>query len=629
MKSKIFMKKALALTCTVSLVAQSAGANVLNATPEDYVTNGDYDAKNFRVRQWMKIPFYFSVPRTSILPLPSELATTPVKGVSPVIVYDYLQMNNKRLAENPNSLGLRLLTVKGTDDRTKSSRALGASGLIQTGDVLLSFRREWFGTLRYAQLQLGISHAGVAYIDEKGSLRNIDMPMDAETVGKDNRLLAPHYKEAPVLHVVRLTDMTDDGQNSEEVKTRVKNIQGWIDRLMAKAPYSKGNLRFNKDYANPSYGRGDWLRFIGFNKSEALSFVGELGRLAFGAPLQEGKTLDMFCSEFAWSLLSLRNCDPNDSNVQQAFASEAQPACIDPTFAPMGVFGNYLDQGQGTLSDGIISTKTIGLMDGPLLALDALDVHGETRRRMVNKILASATGKGKHISSGHRAVEEGILSIFPQFYDVLKMYYNLMDRAPGVVTKALSASENEPEESENPDNQLTAEQIETLEEAEQEQAAKDAEEAPFQPLIDAHVDYAAQNLPSSIDFKRAMETSGVYTSDWLNVALMHIKNFALFLEKAWVEIGEGNIPSLRGIIAKPGTVGIRTALNQLPPSNYSPTAFMIHGMMSPESNVKKVNYVGTIVYSKPIKTKMNAGDKNLSNVDLYTEFEKLVKGQSK
>lgn len=37
-------------------------------------------------------------------------------------------------------------------------------GLVQVGDILLSFRREWYKTLRYSHIELVVSHAAVAYL---------------------------------------------------------------------------------------------------------------------------------------------------------------------------------------------------------------------------------------------------------------------------------------------------------------------------------------------------------------------------------------------------------------------------------------------------------------------------------
>ena len=52
--------------------------------------------------------------------------------------------------------------------------------------MLLTFRSEWGGAGAYPNVQMGISHTGVAWIKD-GVLHNIDNPLDQEYLGAGNR----------------------------------------------------------------------------------------------------------------------------------------------------------------------------------------------------------------------------------------------------------------------------------------------------------------------------------------------------------------------------------------------------------------------------------------------------------
>ena len=68
---------------------------------------------------------------------------------------------------------MRLVVAK----RAGLAKRLAKSGLVQTGDLLLTFRAEWGGVGAYPNVQMGISHTGVAYVKD-GVVRNIDNPLD-------------------------------------------------------------------------------------------------------------------------------------------------------------------------------------------------------------------------------------------------------------------------------------------------------------------------------------------------------------------------------------------------------------------------------------------------------------------
>ena len=137
--------------------------------------------------------------------------------------------------------------------RAGFAQRLGKSGLMQTGDLLLTFRSEWGGAGAYPNVQMGISHTGVAYVKD-GVLHNIDNPLNEEYLGPGNRgeLNGEHYRTLQFIHVIRPRNLTDAER---------ANIVAWATRLTtsAKRVYPK-ELSFNQDYNAPKYQVGQARR---------------------------------------------------------------------------------------------------------------------------------------------------------------------------------------------------------------------------------------------------------------------------------------------------------------------------------------------------------------------------------
>jgi hypothetical protein len=188
-----------------------------------------------------------------------------------------------------------------------------------------------------------------------------------------------------------------------------------VARLAVNGPkaYAAGAIRFNKDYSTPKY-----------RANEPMKFVGDVGRIALQIDLDE--QLTEYCSEFAWSVLSLRDCNPDDAEVRDAFKKQAAPNCIREIFAPMPVFGNIT-----TAQDKTDATKTVGLADGiPLISnsqfhyVQDLGQRAKLQTRLIRKMVFSkASGKGEKISQGHLAVEEGLGE---DFFSATLNYYSLL-----------------------------------------------------------------------------------------------------------------------------------------------------------------------------------------------------------
>ena len=192
-----------------------------------------YDAKvNEQMAKKLKIPVYFALPASARSPLPDNI------DISDKLV-DFKHPDGQSAQ---GDVGLRLVMAK----RAGMAKRLGKSGLIQTGDVLLTFRSEWGGAGAYPNVQMGISHTGIAYVKD-GVVYNIDNPMNAEYLGADfkSQLTSEHYRTLNFIHVIRPRNLTDAER---------ANITAWATRLTgsAKKVYPE-QIAFNDDYNAPKY----------------------------------------------------------------------------------------------------------------------------------------------------------------------------------------------------------------------------------------------------------------------------------------------------------------------------------------------------------------------------------------
>src|SRR5262245_16781718 len=129
----------------------------------------EFDPKvNREVARRLTIPVYFTVPDTARARLPRKINTTDR-------LVDFRHPDGMRTDAR---VGLRLIIGK----RQGLPRRLAQSGLVQTGDILLTFRPEWGGVGAYPNVQMGISHTGIAYVKD-GTVHNIDNPLDNEFIG--------------------------------------------------------------------------------------------------------------------------------------------------------------------------------------------------------------------------------------------------------------------------------------------------------------------------------------------------------------------------------------------------------------------------------------------------------------
>jgi hypothetical protein len=358
-------KAAAAITCLIASALSPYSASAADFTFNEK-TNADLAKK-------LKIPVYFAVPKSTWAKLPNIKTTDKL-----------VDFKHPDAMKAKGDVGLRLVVAK----RSGLSARLGKSGLLQTGDIMLTFRSEWGGAGAYPNIQMGISHTGFAYIDKNGNLRNLDNPMDGEYVGPGN-LTSEHYRTLNFLHVIRPRNLTDQQK---------ANLLAWATKLNASAgKVYPSQISFNQDYQKPK-----------FQSGRPLTFVKDFGSIALGQG-HSGKPLDMYCSEFVWSLLSLRNCDPVKD--AEAFKGSRVPSCVKEPMEPMKATGNVLPtHGRNSYS---------GLADGPLLVIDQLELPDDVRKPLIDSIFVENPAGLAKMSVGHRQVAQ---EMQPQF-ERLKSYY--------------------------------------------------------------------------------------------------------------------------------------------------------------------------------------------------------------
>lgn len=327
------------------------------------------------------VPFYFSVPKDAI--------TTPLNRPQ----YPYPTVWNP--STEVENAGLRLIVInQGGQDPAKKKAArvdmakrLARAGVLEDGDIALSFRPELAGTMAYPHVQMGVTHASLVYT-QNGEAFNIDSPLDGEYVGQFNTL---HFSGGTnssgnreygtdALQVIRPKNMD---------AARKGSLQKWIGSLksnLSRINGQRAQVKFQKDYLTPIFAA---------KQMTTKQTVTKLGQII----LEDDKTtkLPMYCSEFAWHMLALSSCSAEE--IREAGPEGAD--CVDPLFDPMPLVSST--QGQ------------IGLAEGPLQNI--LIAPPADRPALIGKVFA--TGNASGLSSGHRAVAEQVAPLM----DGLAQYY--------------------------------------------------------------------------------------------------------------------------------------------------------------------------------------------------------------
>lgn len=319
-------------------------------------------------------PFYFTVPKSAInVPLnrnqyPYSTIWNPSVGVA--------------------DSGLRMIVINQTNQEVANKKAariemakkLARAGVLQDGDIALSFRPNLANSMAYPHIQMGVTHASLVYT-QNGEAYNIDSPLDGEYVGQFSTLHFTGGTSASgsrdygtdALQIVRPKNMD---------ATRKASLQKWIGTL-------KNNLsRINGQRAQVKFQKNYLLPIFAAKRMTTKQTVTTLGKIILEK--DTSTQLPMYCSEFAWHMIALSNCSAEQ--IQSAGPEGAD--CVDAPFEPMPLVSTT--QGQ------------IGLAEGPLMNL-LLAPPGE-REALVESTFATGAG-ATGLSSGHRAVAEQVADL--------------------------------------------------------------------------------------------------------------------------------------------------------------------------------------------------------------------------
>ena len=315
----------------------------------------------FKVDYALDVPDFMMVPKS-----------TWVAGF-PELNKDDIQTEVATAAQDAN-LGLRLVHLKKSYQATKrASETLGENGVIESGDILLSLRPAWADTLAYAHVQLGISHAALAFVvemDGKKYVHSLESPMSYSSF-----LDSPHqYSDLEAFHILRPT-LTEAEKS---------NLKRWAKLTMSHAD----RFAFFSDYSKPMYKRG----LPGVDRP-----IDQV-RLLAKVIKEGGPTFSCYCSEFVWTFLGLRKCSPDEF--------------------PNGNLEMFFDPLKGFYQDA----PKAGLTQGPDAALrksgNPNRIQILTSKVFVDFLDSPSDLQGR-MSSGHQAVARANK---PKM-DLLKRYY--------------------------------------------------------------------------------------------------------------------------------------------------------------------------------------------------------------
>lgn len=351
-------------------VVESQGKSVMSTDPD----------------KLLDVPFYFSVPKDAVadsvtlnrsgytyptLWNPStELATAGLRIIAinqklpkaQLLPAPSSSAEEINAAKRPIALANRVAKKAARDDMSKQ---LASAGVIQDGDIVLSFRPENAGTVPYMHVQMGTTHASLAYV-QGGLAKNVDAPMkDNEYVGAFNTLhFTGGVNEAgtsadlgtDALHILRPRALA-------ESPARRQSLNFWA----AKAAVNRagGHVAFNSEYLAPSAP----------STAEARKLATDLGKHILGLSAPD---LTIFCSEFAWHMLALSNCSEGD--IRAAGPDGAQCAEEGIVFNQMPLIGteSVLGLGEGPLAGilGAPQTQRADLIKQLFASMDAVQMSG-------------------------------------------------------------------------------------------------------------------------------------------------------------------------------------------------------------------------------------------------------------
>jgi len=356
------------------------------------------------------IAFYETFPSSSYVSLKDVQMVAKSDDSNSVVLVDYVSVPAQ--SSGAAALGLRMALAP-QESRLEASQQLAENGLIKTGDILVSARPLFANSLQYLALQLEATHISMAVIvNENGRkvVYNMDIPMDTEmlsgaklgfgkSVMDSNHFLSDNRNL--MLHVLR------PRFESEQQKV---NMQKWLERALARAREKKiypSQISFNSDYNSPMYREKD-------GKAD-LSFIADTARLMLGQGLMANQHLQMYCSEFAWTLLSLRNCDPDAKDTVKDLSKGKTPSCISEFYKPMQMFGSAFSSGKAGDED------LYGMTDGIPMLVSQIGGSPQTAMQLFDYALPGVDKEAKGLSNGHKAVASMMAPLIQQANGYFKL----------------------------------------------------------------------------------------------------------------------------------------------------------------------------------------------------------------
>ena len=280
------------------------------------------------------------------------------------------------------NLGMRFFAFRRTQ-RGFSAEALAQAGLIQTGDIILTYRPEWRQSVAYAHLQMGISHASSVVVRTLPNGRkqavSVEMPFDYSSP-----FTAPgHYSDKNALFTLHILRPKLTAQQRQ-------NLNRWAGALsrQAQVPAFKSLVTFNADYAAPGF---DATRPTLAGQFDFVSSIARMAQWNFQSRPNGDPSIRIhqYCSEFAYAFLALRDCNPDV--VQEGEIAN----CMKPYFAPKHLVGELPEEP--------------GLADGPNLILKAAlgtqtytAVGRNLRLQALLGLVLKNAGAVERMSEGHR-----------------------------------------------------------------------------------------------------------------------------------------------------------------------------------------------------------------------------------
>jgi len=300
----------------------------------------------------------------------------------PELNKDDIQTEVANATQDAN-LGLRLVHLKKSFQATRrASETLAGNGVIESGDILLSLRPSWADTLAYAHVQLGISHAALAFVVEmngKKYVHSLESPMSYSSFLDSSH----QYADLDAFHILRPT-LTE---------VEKSNLKGWAKLTMS----HPDRFAFFSDYSKPMYKRG----LPGVDRP-----IDQV-RLLAKVIKEGGPTFNCYCSEFVWTFLGLRKCSPDEF--------------------PNGTLEMFFDPLKGFYQDD----PKAGLTQGPDAALrksgNPNRIQILTSKVFVDFLDSPSDLQGR-MSSGHQAVARANK---PKM-DLLRRYYASAEPADAV-----------------------------------------------------------------------------------------------------------------------------------------------------------------------------------------------------